>query len=126
LVFSLTVTMGTVEVGVNVMVAVGVSVNVAVGDGTEVGVSVAPVTGTSISTWDVAEACGAAATTGGLPAGKLQARVAASSTMKTGKSFLLIMRFSFLTGLTIQRCCPSKSNHPSLTNFIYYVTRNVQ
>jgi hypothetical protein len=93
--------MGTVEVGVRVMVAVGVSVNVAVGDGIEVGVSVAPVTGTSTSTWDVAETSDPAGITGGLPAGRLQARVAASSTIKTGKSFLLNMRISFLTGLTI-------------------------
>jgi hypothetical protein len=100
LVFSLTVTIGTVDVGVSVMVSVGTGVNVVVGDGIEVGVSVGPVTGTSTSTWDVTEASGSAATIGGPPAGKLQARVAANRTIKTGKSFLLIMRISFLAGLT--------------------------
>jgi hypothetical protein len=83
------------------MVAVGVSVNVAVGDGTEVGVSVSPVTGTSTNDWDVTEASASAGIADGPPAGKLQARLAASSTIKTEKSFLVIMRFSFLAGLTI-------------------------
>jgi hypothetical protein len=111
------VTIGTVEVGVSVIVAVGVNVKVAVGDGSKVGVSVTPVTGMSTITRDVAEASGPTGTVGGIPAGKLQARVAANSMLKTGKSFLVIMGFSFLIGLTIQRDPLPKSNHRDLTNF---------
>src|SRR5512132_1736459 len=99
------------------MVGVGVRVNVAVGDGTEVSVSVAPVIGTSTNTSDVAETSRSAVTIGGPPAGRLQARVATSKTMKTGKSLLVIMGHSFLVGLTKERCHPPKSNHPSRSNF---------
>ena len=95
MVFSLTETIGTAEVAVSVMVGIGVNVNVAVGDGTEVGVSVAPVTGTYTNTSEVIEISGPDVAAGGTPAGRLQARLAASRTMKTGKSFLVIMRISF-------------------------------
>jgi len=111
------VTSGTVEVGVSVIVAVGVNVKVAAGEGSKVGVSVRPVTGASTIPWEVTEASGVVGTAGGIPAGKLQARVAANSILKTGKSFLVIMGFSFLMGLTIQRSYLPKSNHPNLTNF---------